>query len=177
MHGWMQGWMEEGRMMEGWNIQGHMNGETDGWMDGPMDAWRLDRRMDSWVHGWMMDGCMLICMDTWVDKWMDDGKVKAGGLAWTQGWRLGQKDKDKETSQTSSSLWWRFLSCCSRSDGGPCSSSRSCLSRRLSSTRGNSALCRGRIPLWGWTDFNRPSHPATQLEAGPSLCPPAVAEE
>lgn len=60
--------------------------------------------MDSWVHRWMMDGCMLIYMDTWVDEWMDDGKVKAGGLAWTQGWRLGQKDKDRDITDLLKSL-------------------------------------------------------------------------
>lgn len=88
-------------------------------------------------------------------------------------------------AQTSSSLWCRFLSCCSRSEGGPCSSSLSCLSRRLSSTRGSSALCRGRIPLWGQTDGLQWGHPhlATQLGTVPSPrpgshpCSPAVAEE
>lgn len=120
--------------------------------------------MGGWIHGYL-DGWW---MDTWVDEQMDDGEVKAGGLAWMQGWRLGQKDKDKETSQTSSSLWWRFLSCCSRSDGGPRSSSRSCLSRRLSSTRGSSALCRGRIPLWGCqTSTGHPTQPPSWRQARP----------
>lgn len=100
-----------------------------------------------------------------------------------EGW--DRQTGDSRTARTSSSLWWRFLSCCSRSEGGPRSSSLSCLSRRLSSTRGSSALCRGRIPLQGQTEGLQRGHPhpVTQLGTVPSPClgscphSPAVAEE
>ena len=127
----------------------------DGWWHRWMNAW-MDGRMEGGMKGGRMDGR--------TDGWMENGEGRRSGLdVGMDGWDRGRGDSG--TAQTSSSLWWRFLSCRSRSEGGSCSSSLSCLSRRLSSTRGSSALCRGRIPLRG-TDRQTskgpppPGHPA-----------------
>lgn len=131
-----------------------------------------------------MDTCSYVWIHEWMNGW-DDGEVKAGELAWIYRWRLRQTDKDKGTSQTSSSLQWLFLSCWSWSDGGPSSllppppPSSLVMTQPpvLQHLQENLALCWGRIPLWGWTDFSWPPHPVTQLETGLFPCPPAVAEE